>query len=82
MESASSSLEQIQDSQKLENHNVSEEDFKNSTSEILLRATREFEILPTKTSHDILVMATLKAPVYEPKVRAPLSVMAVIDRSG
>ena len=57
----------------------------NTSGSITLRGTGEFEEVSFDTTKEMLVMASLKAPVFEQNPedkRAPIDVCCVIDRSG
>ena len=49
---------------------------------IALSATSEYACYPLATQQVCWATTSLKAPFYEPAVRAPVDVVAVIDKSG
>ena len=53
-----------------------------SGNRISLCWTTELAAYKPEQEHKAWSVATLKAPFYEPKSRAPIDVCAVIDKSG
>ena len=49
---------------------------------IALLATAEYACYPPESQQVCWATASLKAPFYEPSARAPVDVVAVIDKSG
>jgi len=57
----------------------------NTSSTIILRGTTEFDQVTYDTKKEMLVMASLKAPLFEQSAedrRAPIDICCCIDRSG
>lgn len=51
-------------------------------SSIELSGLLDYEGVPFDQSRKCVAMASIRAPLYEPKVRAPLRMVCVVDRSG
>lgn len=49
---------------------------------ISLSATTEYASYPSTSQQVCWAIASLKAPFYEPTARAPVDIVAVIDKSG
>ncbi len=49
---------------------------------ISIEWTPEFAAYPPTTKQECWSVCTLKAPFFEPDVRAPVDIVAVIDKSG
>ena len=49
---------------------------------IALTATTEFACYPPASQQACWATASIKAPFYEPAARAPVDIVAVIDKSG
>lgn len=54
----------------------------NSNPTIALSSTAELPQVSCKQTGEILIMSSLKAPMYQPEKRAALDIVAVIDKSG
>ena len=52
------------------------------TERIALTAAAEFACYPPTTEQPCWAVASIKAPFYEPTSRAPVDIVAVIDKSG
>ena len=53
-----------------------------SAERISIDWTPEFAAYPPSTKQEAWTVCTLKAPLFEPTARAPVDIVAVIDKSG
>ena len=53
-----------------------------SGDRITLSATPEYACYKAESEHNCWAVASFKAPFYEPTSRAPVDIVAVIDKSG